>query len=467
VQHTGHLGDIILRQVERVVDGVIGAFISVFGNIALAVFVVLMLLLVNLKVTLVTLVGLLLLYLIIFLVLRRRIASHGRELTRLSGNVFTMVKETLDGIKEIRIRRAEGFFARRFEESSLKLSWLAIRHGMLSFLPNFVLETLIFAGMVAVALYFIVTTQNSGVSLSFIALYGMATYRLVPSLKGVFEGMANIQHNGDAVRIVLEHSQKQAKKTETTDMVAPEREIRLQHVSYQYGNSGDFQLNDVTLSIPIRSSVCLFAASGAGKTTLLNLLVGLIYPKQGELLCDATPVTPATVDSWRKNVGFCPQQIFLYSDTMSSNIAFGVSAEEIDQGRVTEVAKLAMLHDFISKDLENGYETTVSEAGRTLSGGQRQRIGIARPLYHNPAVIILDESFTGLDATNKGAILENLSGLSGKTLIFSSHDTAIASRCDRVIVIDKGKIVAQDNYEQLLKQSPHFVKLLSRLDAEH
>jgi len=463
--HTARLGDIVLHQVERVVDGVIGTFVLVFSNLALAIFVVLMLLLVSLKTTLVTLVGLFLLYLAVFLVLRRRIADHGSELTRLSGNVFTLVRETFDGIKEIKTRRAEGFFAGRFDGSNLQMSRLAIRYGVMSFLPNFILETLIFAGLVAVALYFVVTTQNAGVSLSFIALYGMATYRLVPSLKAVFEGVTDIHHNGDAVRIVLEHCQEQAEEMQTKELATPTRELRLQDVSYRYGNSGELQLSDIDLSIRIGSSVCLFGPSGAGKTTMLNLLVGLIYPRHGHLWCDDSPIAPTTIDSWREKIGYCPQQLFLFNDTISSNIAFGVPAGEIDQARVLEVGKLAMLDDFVSQDLEHRYETVIGEDGKTLSGGQRQRVGIARALYHDPDVIILDESFAGLDSTNRTAILENLFALAGKTLIFSSHDIAIASRCDKVVVLEQGHRIAQGSYEELC-DSPRFAQLLSRLEDQ-
>jgi ABC-type bacteriocin/lantibiotic exporter with double-glycine peptidase domain len=464
--HTARLGDIVLHQVERMVDGVIGTFIIFLSNLALAVFIVLMLLLVSLKTTLVTLVGLLLLYLAVFLVLRRRITSHGTELTRLSGNVFTLVKEILDGANEIKTRRAERFFSGRFAESSLRMSRLAIRYSMTSFLPNFVLETLVFSGLVAVALYFIITTQNAGVSLSFIALYGFATYRLIPSLKGVFEGISDMHHNADAVRIVLEHCREQTEQKETKELAAPTRELQLQSVSYRYGKSGDLQLNDIDLSVQIGSSVCLFGPSGAGKTTLLNLLVGLIYPKQGEVLCDGTRIAPETVDSWRENIGYCPQQIFLFNDTISSNVAFGVPGDEIDQARVVEAGKLAILDEFVSQDLERGYETIIGEDGKTLSGGQRQRIGIARALYHGPDVIILDESFAGLDSTNKTAILDNLFALAGKTLIFSSHDAAIASRCDKVVLMEQGRLIAQGSYHELLSESPQFVKLLSRLDDQ-
>lgn len=464
--HSGRLGNIVLDQVERMIDGVVGNFIAVAGNLSLVVFIVLTLLLISLKTTLVTLAGLMTLYLIVFLLLRRRIGNLGGELTRLSGNVYATVKETLDGVKEIKTRRAQSFFADRFERFGLPLSRLAVRISILSVLPTVVLETLVFTGLVAVALYFVVTTADSGVSLSYIALYGMAAYRLVPSLKSVFEGMSAIEHNADAIQVVQEHLEPPAVEVDPLDLPRPARQIQFRHVSYRYPRTEQVQLEDVDFTIPVGSSICLFGESGAGKTTLLNILAGLIEPQTGELLSDDTPITLQTIDSWRTCIGYCPQQVFLFDDTMASNIAFGVRREEIDKNRIREVGELAMLEDFVAADTVSGYETLIGEAGKSLSGGQRQRVGIARALYHDPEVVILDESLAGLDAPNQTAILDNLFSMSGKSLIFSSHSEAVARRCDKLVVLDRGRLIAEGRYSELVDGSPRFVELLSNFATE-
>jgi ABC-type bacteriocin/lantibiotic exporter with double-glycine peptidase domain len=220
------------------------------------------------------------------------------------------------------------------------------------------------------------------------------------------------------------------------------------------------------MSIPVGSKVCLFGPSGAGKTTILNLLAGLVYPQEGRVLCDGTALGPEAIDSWRERIGYLPQQIYLFDDTVSSNIAFGVAGDAVNSERVIEVGKLANLDTFVTTTLPGGYETVIGEHGATLSGGQRQRVGIARTLYHDPDVLLFDESFTGLDAGNRSAILDNLFALRGKTFVFSSHETAVASRCDRIVVIEEGEVVAEGSYRQLLDESPRFVELLSRLDVQ-
>src|SRR5690606_20791826 len=235
--HSAKLSDVLLNQVERVVEGVIGASITIFGSAALAAFIVLMLLVISFETTLVTLFGLLVAYVLVFLLLRRRIRSHGQELTQLSGRIATAVKEAFDGVREIKTRRAEAFFVRRFEQSRALMSRLVIHYNILSYLPHFLLETIVFAGFVAVAVYFVFTTADSGVSLSFIALYGMSIYRLIPALQGIFEGLSTIHHNADAVEVVLGHVQEQEQPREVRQLRPMERELRLEGVTHRYENA--------------------------------------------------------------------------------------------------------------------------------------------------------------------------------------------------------------------------------------
>jgi ABC-type bacteriocin/lantibiotic exporter with double-glycine peptidase domain len=466
VNHSARLSDIVVRQVDRVVDGVIGTFIDVFSSLALAVFIVVMLLAVSLKTTLVTLFGLLVAYVVVFLLLRRRIESHGAELTTLSASTLTAVKETLDGIREIRTRRAEAYFTRRFEDSSLRMAKLTVHYGLMSYLPHFFLETVVFAGFIAVALYYVFVTADAGVSLSYIALYGIAVYRLVPALQGLFAGVSSIHHDGDAVNVLLRDHIADVPRVETKPLPKPVKEITLEQVTYRYEVSKHRQLNRINVTIPAGSSVCLFGPSGSGKTTILNLLIGLISPQEGRVLCDGIEIGPQTIASWRERIGYLPQQIYLFDDTLSSNIAFGVADDAVDQERVAEVGRIANLDAFVTTRLPLGYRTIIGEHGETLSGGQRQRVGISRTLYHDPDVLLFDESFTGLDAENRNAILDSLFELEGKTLVFSSHETAIASRCDKVVVIEHGRVIAEGCYAQLLTESPRFEQLASRIGRE-
>jgi len=274
--HTSTLSDVVLHQVSRVVDGVIGASISIFSAVALALLIVGALLVISLKTTLLTLAGLLVAYVGVFLLLRHRVEEDGEESTRLSASVFTRLSETLDGIREIKTRRAESYFVQRFETSDLSMAKLNTHHSMMDFLPHYMLETAVFAGFVGVALYFLFTTDDASVSLSYIALYGMAVYRLAPAMHGIFEGLSTVNHNSDAARVVMEQFGGTAPALQPKALAVPTDEIRLEQVSFRYATADRSQLDAVDVSIPIGSSACLFGPSGSGKTTVLNLLAGLL-----------------------------------------------------------------------------------------------------------------------------------------------------------------------------------------------
>jgi len=439
--NSARLSDVVLSQVRRVTEGVIGECIVVVSNVVMAASIVAMLLIVSWQTTLVTLVLLVVLYLFVFLLLRGRIARHGATLTTLSGDTFAAVSDTFEGIAEIKVRQAEDYFARRFERPSRRIAELAFRYSVLGYLPHLLLESLIFAGLVGMALYFTLSTQSPGVILSLLALYGLAAYRLVPSLKSVFAGIAEIQHNAAAVDMVLRHSRAQSPVPAAGAIPAPAGAIRLESVSYRTAADQKVLLHEIDLTIPAGSSVCLFGPSGSGKTTLLNLLSGLLEASSGTICCDDTPLTAATRASWQRQVGYCPQRVFLFDDTLARNIAFGVPSADIDERRLDAVAALARLAEFVSGRSADRYQAPIRAQGKNLSGGQGQRIGIARALYHDPAVLLFDESFNGLDVANRDAILDGLLGLESKTVVFASHDPAVAARCDQVIELGEGRIV--------------------------
>src|SRR5690606_5689828 len=175
---------------------------------------------------------------------------------------------------------------------------------------------------------------------------------------------------------------EQEQPREVRQLRPMERELRLEGVTHRYENADRDQLSDVSFTIPAGSSVCLFGPSGSGKSTILNLLVGLIRTQSGRVLCDDVEIGPETIHSWRGKLGYCPQQIYLFDDTIASNIAFGVPEDDIDQDRLVTVGALAQLHGFVSEKLTAGYQSVIGEHGATLSGGQRQRVGVARCLYH-------------------------------------------------------------------------------------
>ena len=186
----------------------------------------------------------------------------------------------------------------------------------------------------------------------------------------------------------------------------------------------------------------------------------MLDPDKGELSVDGTPVTRQNLRGWQDVLGYVPQQIFLVDDTVSANIAFGVAPAKRDQAAIERAARLAELHDFVLGEMPQGYDTMVGERGVRLSGGQRQRIGIARALYHDPDVIILDEATSALDNLTEHAVMEAVQNLGHqKTIIMIAHRLSTVRNCDTIFLLEKGRLIAEGTYDELVASSKSFRRL--------
>jgi ABC-type multidrug transport system fused ATPase/permease subunit len=203
--------------------------------------------------------------------------------------------------------------------------------------------------------------------------------------------------------------------------------------------------------------VAFVGETGAGKTTIVDIILGLLRPNEGYLLIDDVEITDGILPKWQKNLGYVPQEIYLQDDTVARNIAFGVSHDHIDMDAVVQASKIANLHDFVVNELPNGYETVVGEQGIRLSGGQRQRIGIARAIYHSPAVLVMDEATSALDGVTESAVLDAIKNLTRlKTLILITHRVDTARDCDLLYLVDHGRITAEGTFDELINSNPKF-----------
>ena len=199
----------------------------------------------------------------------------------------------------------------------------------------------------------------------------------------------------------------------------------------------------INLKILQGSSIGIIGDSGAGKTTLLNILLGLLHPNSGEVLVDGKNISNG-IRSWQNLIGYVPQNVYLSDDTLKKNIALGIFEELIDNNKIEDCLKSSKLQGFISQ-LNNGVNTKAGEFGDRISGGQRQRIGIARALYHNPAILILDEYTNALDIETEKKIVGEVNLLKGKkTIIMISHRLSALSNCDKIYKITKKGILGHE-----------------------
>lgn len=446
---TAELSKNVLTESERAAVGTVLASVGVFNDLMMAVFLGLLLLVVDPWITLSTLAVLGVAYTLIYGLLQGQINTLGAEFPTLHADKLRKAQEALHGFREIKVAGRQSRFVGRYAMPSWRSAENSVRYRLLELLPVLLLETVAFATLLVVAI--VAALRSDGISdvIPIIALYGFAAYRLVPAVKEVFSGVANLRYHFPAFEALAgDLARGRALQSPSPTAVRP-GDIEFVAVTYRHRQQSAAALESFDLTIRAGERLCVAGPSGAGKSTFLDLLLGLLVPEQGQILVGGEPLDAARRLTWQQQIGFVPQAGLLLEDTVTRNIAFGIDDEEIDLSRVMSVARIAQIHAFIQNELPLGYATVLQGDGLRLSGGQQQRILIARALYRDPSILVFDEASSALDQHTEASLLKALQGLTGKTLIFVSHKAAIAAWCDRVAVIDRGQPVATGTFTSL------------------
>ncbi len=378
------------------------------------------------------------LYAAIYGLVRKRLARMGVERVTANRDRYQASNEALGGIKEVKITHSTRAYLGRFDRASRLYSRHLATSDTLSQAPLYLVEAAGYSGLIVIALVLLLRTSDIAHVLPALGLYGFAAYRMLPAAQIVYRGFAKLRFSMPALQAIhRDLTMPEEVESEGASMLAPEREIRLEGIRFAYPATPEkFVLDNFNLSIPARSSVGIVGRSGAGKSTVMDLLLGLLSPQAGVLSVDGVPLTSANMASWQRAIGYVPQNIYLADATMAENIAFGVAVADIDLGAVERAARAAQIHDFIVKELADGYSTVVGERGIRLSGGQRQRIAIARALYRDPPVLLLDEATSALDSATEEAVNDAIRTLSEhKTIVVIAHREASLRECDSTIVL--------------------------------
>ena len=396
----------------------------------------------------------------IYVGVQRGMTESGRKRSMADRARYKAATEALSGVKEIKLLGMESAFLRRYEEPSSTYARQMARQQVISTLPRYALESIAFGGMLIIILYSMMRGIGVAAFLPTLGIYALATYRLLPALQGVFGALTHLRFSVVSVELLHQDFEASARRASSRDDGTPIRvmsQVELQDVTFAYPNAQHPVLQDFDLRIQANTTVALVGSTGAGKTTVIDLLLGLLRPQVGHLVVDGVAIDDENVQAWQRSLGYVPQEIYLVDDTVAANIAFGVPGDEIDMGAVELAAKRANIHDFIVQELTNGYATEVGERGVRLSGGQRQRLGIARALFHDPDVLILDEATSALDSVTEESIFQSVREIGrNKTVIMIAHRISTVRACDRIFVLERGRVVAGGEYDDLIGRSPEF-----------
>jgi ABC-type multidrug transport system fused ATPase/permease subunit len=464
--HSAVLFKNVIYETSRTTNEVLENIFLLVTNIVTAMFIVLTVILINPLAAAAMIGALAGGYMAIYLAVRNRLLRAGRLQSHLFTEQTRIVNESLSAIKEILVLRIQNSFRDAFERSSYAFARSAIHTELISRVPKHVMECIAVLSLVLLALLADNRAKGVGAWLGQLTFLGFAAYRLLPTLQQAFASIVRIR-GGRAgfASIVADLRQARARESCGDSLDAswhgrPRTEITLHNVSFTYESRQGPAVSEVSLRIPARSAVGFVGANGSGKTTLVDLIAGLLVPSAGQIEVDQVPVCADNRIAWQSRIAYVPQDIVLLDTTIANNIAIGISDDAINRERLYEAARLAQIDEYVAT-LPDGYEHIVGERGAKLSGGQRQRIGIARALYTDASVLILDEATNSLDGMTEQELMTTLMRLRGRyTIILIAQRLNTVRACDVIFQLDQGCIAGTGTYPELLRNSEKFRQLV-------
>jgi ABC-type multidrug transport system fused ATPase/permease subunit len=450
--NTGHFVNMVQEQTQRF-NSAFSAFIGLISGAVVTMGLFTLALLVAWQFALMAIaIGLLL------LMLFRRVNSYVRDLSRTArreeGHFAMLLVQSVHAFKYLLATDRGGPLRREVVASIRRLSGLDLRREIAGVFTQSIrepLSVLFLAAIVAIQINLFAQ------SLAAIAVSILLFHRGLNAMLGLQPSWQRVLNSIGAVEAVRDEFVVQARHCEPDgehEAGPLTHAIELRRISFCYDEVSKTAVDDVSMMIPARHTVAFVGKSGAGKSTIVDMICLLLRPQTGELLIDHVPAHSIKLSSWRRHIGYVPQDIALFHDTIANNIGLwsGMSTDRELLDRVHEAAKSAHIAEFI-ESLPDGYDTVVGDRGISLSGGQRQRLALARELFHKPSLLILDEATSALDSESERAIQESIDRLRGRiTVIIVAHRLATVRNADRVFVFDEGRLVEQGGFAELIER---------------
>ena len=468
----------------------LGCMLPLLGAIAnLTIVLILLLLLAQTDLRLLILIlAILLPVFLLFYQLRTRFKQWGRETVEANQETIRIINHSLGGLKETRIIGCEAHFQQQMEQQAQIMANALSRSYTFQKVPRIVIETcLILFLVIFISVSQLLFGQNIQEITPILAIFAVASMRIIPATSQIIQAMSQIQNKSFGVnQLYLDLQETEQQNTTisleefnlTKDSLANfqngknqainfRKEVKLKEIAYSYPGTSKPAINQLSLTFNKGQSIALIGKSGAGKTTLVDIILGLLQPQSGDIIVDGKSIysDKSSINdpnfcqdrtrlnklrAWQNLIGYIPQSIFLMDDTIEKNIAFGVPDRLIDSTKIKQAIKAAQLEELVEQ-MPQGIKTTVGERGLRLSGGQRQRIGIARALYHEREILVLDEATSALDNETEKLVSEAINSLVGtKTLIIIAHRLTTVENCDRIYLLENGRIVKSGSYQEVV-----------------
>ena len=399
--------------------------------------------------------------LIVMLLFKRKMQQSGKEIYDYSVLMTKNLYQCLYGVKEVLVMGKQRFFVKEYKSAYEKYQKPVVSQTIAAESPTYIIEGMCVTGLIIIVGVKAMGNGNTGVLIAQLAAFAVAAFRILPSLGRIssytnqiivsIPGLNETYGNLKEIR-----SRKEETRFNNNNLDVDYCDgIRLKNVFFEYDNTNTPILDDLNMYIRKGESIGLIGASGAGKTTLADVLLGLLEPQKGEVLLDDNYNIFDIPSQWAAIIGFVPQSVYLTDDSIRNNIGFGYQEEDIDEKKIWQVLEDAQLKKYV-EELPDGLDTIIGERGVKMSGGQRQRLALARALYSNPQILVLDEATAALDNETEEAVMESIDHLQGKlTMIIIAHRLTTVLGCDSVYEVKNGKVCLvskEELYKETFKQ---------------
>lgn len=466
--NSADINKVVLTEIEQAVTRVVMPGLNLLANILLAGAIIVFLIIVE---PLIAIIAAFLIgggYSLIYVSVRGHLLRLGERRFRANTARFRITHEATGGFKELKIMNLEDMYVQRFREPAKDFATTATQARSIDELPRYALEMLTFAVLLGAILTMLV--RNSGdltAAIPTLGIFAFSVMKLLPALQKVYYALSSIR-NGipfldkiyDDYTTATSFVSHRPVSTDVKTRMPLLKNLELRDISFSYPETERVALQKISFELSATSIVGIVGGTGAGKTTIVDLILGLLTPHTGNILVDGEALNRENIQAWQRSLGYVPQTIYLSDSTIRENIAFGTAPKDIDSCAVERAAKIASLHDFIVKDLPQGYDTAVGERGVRLSGGQRQRIGIARAMYHDPSLLIMDEATSALDNITERAVMDAVKNIGReKTVIMIAHRLSTVRNCDKIILFENGAVSHIGDFDLLVKNSDTFSRM--------
>jgi ATP-binding cassette, subfamily B, bacterial PglK len=455
----------MVNETEQFTTTVVMPQLFIISNACVIAAIILLLLFVN-SLAMLVVSGMFLVAFGILQHFKQRITRWGKDKTESFEATIRIVNHALGGIKEVRILGCETYFEQQANAETHRYATSAAAFIAFSNLPRYALEAFMVTFLVAFTFIYLRLNPNNPESLSSVlGIFALASVRMLPALITMVGSISNVRYAKYSLDNMY-HDLKELEKLSPELIAADRRDglerlqgklrtlpfndrIELENITYQYSSSAELSLDRVSLTLKRGESIGIIGRSGAGKTTLIDMILGLLTPNQGDITVDGESIYD-DLRAWQNMIGYVPQNIFLIDDTLERNIAFGVPDHLIDYERLQKAIAVTQLEELVER-LPEGLKTVLGERGTRLSGGQRQRVGIARIIYHDREVLVLDEATSALDNATELLVSDAVKTLGGhKTLIIIAHRLSTIEHCDRIYMMERGRVVKSGTYEEVV-----------------